>query len=306
MTDLHQKTSASRLIASSPFFSSLSRSFYLLSSRSCFVAPLPLPRDPSSLDPSRLLSYRPKSLRKLATRIESSRVEGTGERKSERVEEEKGSGGEWRRGEGERRERGENPSSFRMEFRADGTLRFYQRIQQPNDGLSFLILRSFFYFFFFSSFLFPLAPKPSPIYDAPRALVDISPDRLKNHYRETISWEGEEREVNIWTDLIAGRLKARGASHPFIELVCRVKPQKAIKSIGDPFPLFLARLETTKDSRDQNPRCSTLFSSLARMRERSMEIVECAPRQFISLCISKCNKQHGGGPLPYAHVRYPG
>lgn len=116
----------------------------------------------------------------------------------------------------------------------------------------------------------------------------------------------EEREVNIWTDLIASRLKARGASHPFIELVCRVKPQKAIKSIGDPFPLFLARLETTKDSRDQNPRCSTLFSSLARMRERSMEIVECAPRQFISLCISKCNKQHGGGPLPYAHVRYPG
>lgn len=97
------------------------------------------------------------------------------------------------KGEGERRERGENPSSFRMEFRADGTLRFYQRIQQPNDGLSFLILRSFFYFFFFSSFLFPLAPKPSPIYDAPRALVDISPDRLKNHYRETISWEGEAR-----------------------------------------------------------------------------------------------------------------
>lgn len=213
------------------------------------------------------------------------------------------------KGEGERRERGENPSSFRMEFRADGTLRFYQRIQQPNDGLSFLILRSFFYFFFFFLLFFFLSRRNRHLFTTRHAPSSTSPPiDLKIIIARRSRGKGrlEEREVNIWTDLIAGRLKARGASHPFIELVCRVKPQKAIKSIGDPFPLFLARLETTKDSRDQNPRCSTLFSSLARMRERSMEIVECAPRQFISLCISKCNKQHGGGPLPYAHVRYPG
>lgn len=193
MTDLHQKTSASRLIASSPFFSSLSRSFYLLSSRSCFVAPLPLPRDPSSLDPSRLLSYRPKSLRKLATRIESSRVEGTGERECERVEEEKGSGGEWRRG------RGRGGKGVKIPRRSGWSFERTERFDFINESNNRTMVYRFSSFdpfsisFFFSSFLFPLAPKPSPIYDAPRALVDISPDRLKNHYRETISWEGGAR-----------------------------------------------------------------------------------------------------------------
>lgn len=143
-----------------------------------------------------------------------------------------------------------------MEFRADGTLRFYQRIQPRTNPRWFIVSRSsiLFLFLFFLFFFFFSIVAPSPIYDAPRALVDIPPSPsigLKIIIARRSRGKGglEKREVNIWTDLIAGRLKARGASHPFIELVCRVKPQKAIKSIGVPFPLFLARL-STKDSRE--------------------------------------------------------
>lgn len=115
------------------------------------------------------------------------------------------------------------------------------------DGLSFLVLRSFFFFFFFFS-SFSSRSSHRHLFTTRHAPSSTShpPDRLKIIIARRSRGKGglEKREVNIWTDLIAGRLKARGASHPFIELVCRVKPQKAIKSIGVPFPLFLARLST--------------------------------------------------------------
>lgn len=156
---------------------------------------------------------------------DSSRVEGTGERESERVEEEKRSGG---REEGERRERGENPSSFRMERAEPFDFINESNRRRIRDALSFLVLRSFFFSFFsFSS-------RSRHLFTTRHAPSSTSPPiGLKIIIARRSGWEGglEEREVNIWTDLIAGRLKARGASHPFIELVCRVKPQKAIKSI---------------------------------------------------------------------------
>lgn len=84
---------------------------------------------------------------------DSSRVEGTEERESERMEEEKGSSGECRRG----RERGGKgvkiPSRSGWSFERMERFDFINESNRGRirDGLSFLVLRSFF-FFFFSSF----------------------------------------------------------------------------------------------------------------------------------------------------------
>lgn len=159
---------------------------------------------------------------------DSSRVEGTGERKSERVEEEKESDGVWRR---RGRERGEK--GVKIPRRSGWNPSILST--NPTDDESAMLYRfSSFDSFFFSFFSFFLDRRSRHLFTTRHAPSSTSPPiGLKIIIARRSGWEGglEEREVNIWTDLIAGRLKARGTSHPFIELVCRVKPQKAIKSI---------------------------------------------------------------------------
>lgn len=148
--------------------------------------------------------------------------------------------------EGERRERGENPSSFRMEP--------FDFINESNrrrirDALSFLILRFILLFLFF---LFSRSSKPSPIYDAPRALVDVSPDRLKNHYRETI-WMGRGARGTRGKYLDGfnrGSFKSQRHEPPVHRACLSSETSEGDKiDLSGPFPLFLST-KPRKDSRE--------------------------------------------------------
>lgn len=151
--------------------------------------------------------------------------------------------------EGERRERGENPSSFRMEFRAGGTFRFYQRIQPTTNPRWFIVSRPSILLLFLFFFLFS---KPSPIYDAPRALVDVSPDRLKNHYRETI-WMGRGARGTRGKYLDGfnrGSFKSQRREPPVHRACLSSETSEGDKiDLSGPFPLFLST-KPRKDSRE--------------------------------------------------------
>lgn len=178
---------------------------------------------------------------------DSSRVEGTGERKSERVEEEKESDGVWRRRGREREEKGVkiprrsgwNPSILST---------------NPTDDESAMLYRfSSFDSFFFSFFsFFSRSSKPSPIYDAPRALVDVSPDRLKNHYRETI-WMGRGARGTRGKYLDGfnrGSFKSQRHEPPVHRACLSSETSEGDKiDLSGPFPLFLST-KPRKDSRE--------------------------------------------------------
>lgn len=120
------------------------------------------------------------------------------------------------------------------------------------DGLSFLVLRSFF--FFFSSFssrsshrhLFTTRHAPSS--------TSQPPDRLKNHYRETISWEGRARETRgkYLDGFNRGSFKSQRREPPVHRACLSSETSEGDKIDRRPLP-FIPRStldETTKDSRE--------------------------------------------------------
>lgn len=125
------------------------------------------------------------------------------------------------------------------------------------DGLSFLVLRSFFFFFFFFS-SFSSRSLHRHLFTGhatrPRRHPALPLDRLKNHYRETISWEGRARETRgkYLDGFNRGSFKSQRREPPVHRACLSSETSEGDKIDRRPLP-FIPRSaldETTKDSRE--------------------------------------------------------
>lgn len=215
-----------------------------------FLAPSLSPSISSRPSPAqRSLFSRSFSPSLLPTKVlekvgDSSRVEGTGERESERVEEEKRSGG---REEGERRERGENPSSFRMERAEPFDFINESNRRRIRDALSFLVLRSFFFSFFsFSS-------RSRHLFTTRHAPSSTSPPiGLKIIIARRSGWEGGARGTRgkYLDGFNRGSFKSQRREPPVHRACLSSETSEGDKiDLSGPFPLFLST-KPRKDSRE--------------------------------------------------------
>lgn len=122
------------------------------------------------------------------------------------------------------------------------------------DGLSFLVLRSFFFFFFFFSSFSSRTVTYLRRATRPRRHPALPLDRLKNHYRETISWEGRARETRgkYLDGFNRGSFKSQRREPPVHRACLSSETSEGDKIDRRPLP-FIPRSaldETTKDSRE--------------------------------------------------------